>query len=215
MRQEGIPLANRVDPFGGLFSTPSRGTLMGNRGGRFHAPGHRKVAGRPFATKQWICCRLAFKDRRRIVWATGYTELFFMDEVTALAAGHRPCFECRRADAMAFAAAWGRSQGGLPPSAPAMDQVLHGERLAPGRAFAKRLHGLPPETLPAGAMIVWRDQALAVAETGLARWTPEGFRQPQPDLLQALLRESEASVLTPPSILACLREGYRPAWRWL
>lgn len=215
MAQAKAPIANRVDPFGDLFSTPARGTLMGNRGGRFHVPGARKAEGRPFATKQWICCELAFKDRRRKVWSKGYTELFFMDEVTALAAGHRPCFECRRADAMAFAAAWGRGQSGMPPRAPAMDHVLHGERLETGRPWQKRLHLLPPATLPAGAMLVWRDAAFAVAETGLARWTPEGFQQARRDKLAELLREEEALVLTPPAVLACLRAGYAPVWRWL
>jgi hypothetical protein len=158
---------------------------------------------------------LAFKDRRRKVWAEGYTELFFMDEVTALAAGHRPCFECRRADATAFAAAWGRGQGGMPPRAPAMDQVLHGERLEPCRPWRKRLHRIAPATLPAGAMLVWQDAAFAVAETGLARWTPEGFQQPSRGMLTDLPREGVALVLTPPAILACLREGYAPEWRWL
>jgi hypothetical protein len=215
MEQDQAPIANRVDPFGMLFSTSARGALMGNRGGRFHVPGQRIVKGRPFATKQWICCRLAFKDRRRKVWSEGYTELFFMDEVTALAAGHRPCFECRRADATAFAAAWSRSLGGAPVRAPAMDHVLHGERLEPGRPWRKRLHPLPPAALPRGSMLAWQDTAFAVAETGLSRWTSEGFQQPRRDVLADLLREREALVLTPPAILACLRAGYAPEWRWL
>jgi hypothetical protein len=215
MEQDQAPIANRVYPFGKLFSTPARGTLMGNRGGRFHVPGQLTVKGRPFATKQWICCRLAFKDRRREVWSEGYTELFFMDEVTALAAGHRPCFECRRADAMAFAAAWGRSLGVASVRAPAMDHVLHGERLEPGRPWRKRLHPLPPAALPRGSMLVWQDTAWAVAEAGLARWTPDGFLKPQSDLMQVLQLEPEVPVLTPPAILACLRAGYAPEWRWL
>src|SRR5690242_19291681 len=100
-----MPLQNRVTPFGDLITTPARGLFMGNRGGRFHRD-DRTLSGRRWTSRQWICCRLAFNDRRRQVWRTGYTELFFLDEVTALAAGHRPCFECRRADARAFAAAF-------------------------------------------------------------------------------------------------------------
>ena len=98
-----MPLPNRVDPFGELFAAPARGTLMGNRGGRIHDD-RRQLGARRWASKQWICCRLDFKDRHRTVWGDGYTELFFLDEVTAFAAGHRPCFECRRKDAERFAA---------------------------------------------------------------------------------------------------------------
>ena len=100
-----MPLQNRVDPFGELFATPSRGLFMGNRGGRIHTD-DRKLTKRRWASRQWICCVLDFKSRQRDVWGRYYTELFFLDEVTALAAGHRPCFECRRKDAEAFASAW-------------------------------------------------------------------------------------------------------------
>jgi len=98
-----MPLQNRVTPFGELIVTPARGTLMGNRGGRMHAD-HKTLGSRRWASRQWICCVLAFKGRHRQVWGEGSTELFFLDEVTALAAGHRPCFECRREDAERFAA---------------------------------------------------------------------------------------------------------------
>jgi hypothetical protein len=97
-----MPLQNRVDPFGELFASPARGTLMGNRGGRIHDE-RRQLSARRWASKQWICCKLAFNGRHRDVWGDGYTELFFLDEVTAFAAGHRPCFECRRKDAERFA----------------------------------------------------------------------------------------------------------------
>ena len=93
-----MPLQNRVDPFGELFADPARGTFMGNRGGRFHTPA-RTLTARRWASRQWICCVLTFKGRHRDVWGQFYTELFFLDEPTALAAGHRPCFECRRQDA--------------------------------------------------------------------------------------------------------------------
>ena len=97
-----MPLPNRVTPFGELIATPARGTLLGNRGGRFHGDG-RNLARRRWASKQWICCELQFKNRHRTVWGDGYTELFFLDEVTGFAAGHRPCFECRRREATHFA----------------------------------------------------------------------------------------------------------------
>src|SRR4249919_1138675 len=109
---------------------------MGNRGGRFHTDA-KTLMRRRWASRQWICCVLTFKGRRREVWGKGYTELFFLDEPTALAAGHRPCFECRRHDAQAFAAAFGRGSGEAAPRAAAIDAVLHAERLD-GRA--KRRH---------------------------------------------------------------------------
>src|SRR3954468_15640855 len=131
------PLQNRVDAFGELFATAARGLFMGNRGGRFHTD-DRKLTGRRWASRQWICCVLRFKNRQRDVWGRYYTELFFLDEVTALAAGHRPCFECRRAEAMAFAAAFAKGQGlSSPLRAPEMDRLLHAERL---NGHDKRLH---------------------------------------------------------------------------
>jgi len=105
-----MPLPNRVDPFGNLFADPARGLIFGNRGGRFHRD-DRTLGARRWVSRRWICCVLEFKGRHRKVWGAGYTELFFLDEPTAFAAGHRPCFECRRADALAFAAAFPGEQG--------------------------------------------------------------------------------------------------------
>src|SRR6185437_4847604 len=117
-----MPLQNRVDPFGNLFAAPARGTLMGNRGGRFHT-GDRTLTTRRWASRQWICCVLDFKNRQRDVWGRFYTELFFLDEVTAFAAGHRPCFECRRKDAEDFAGRWQAAfKLRAPPRAPEMDE---------------------------------------------------------------------------------------------
>ncbi len=98
-----MPLQNRVDPFGELIATSARGLFMGNRGGRIHTDG-QTLTSRRWASRQWICCVLDFKERQRDVWGRYYTELFFLDEPTALAAGHRPCFECRRKEAEHFAA---------------------------------------------------------------------------------------------------------------
>ena len=104
-----MPLQNRVRPDGEIVISPERGILMGNRGGKLHDPETRTLV-RTQSSRQWITCVLQFKSRQRQVMGTGYTELFFMDEVTALAAGHRPCFECRRKDALAFQSAWQASQ---------------------------------------------------------------------------------------------------------
>ena len=154
-----VPLQNRVDPFGELFATPARGLFMGNRGGRFHAD-DRKLTKRRWASRQWICCVLDFKNRRRDVWGRYYTELFFLDEATALAAGHRPCFECRRKDAETFAETWRQAfRLRARPRAAEMDERLHAERLD-GRS--KRLHRREIEDLPDGAFVALEDGACAV-----------------------------------------------------
>ncbi|HTS41371.1 MAG TPA: hypothetical protein VMH84_12625 [Xanthobacteraceae bacterium] len=199
-----MPLPNRVNPFGELFATSARGTLFGNRGGRFHRD-DRTLGRRRHVTRAWICCRLKFKHRHREVWGRGYTELFFQDEVTALAAGHRPCFECRRKDALAFAGAWARAQKlRTRPRADEMDAVLHAERLN-GRA--KRLHRREIDGLPDGTFIALDDAAWAVRGASLLRWTPSGYaaRQRRP-------KNVTVDVLTPPAILGVLAAGYCPQW---
>src|SRR6266576_5399223 len=134
-----MALQNRVDPFGDLIATPARGTMYGNRGGKFHHD-DKTLGARRWASRQWICCVLSFKGRRHEVWGARYTGLFFLDEVTALAAGHRPCFECRRKDAEAFAMLWPPSRNRSRKErarAPDMDVALQAERLE-GRS--KRTH---------------------------------------------------------------------------
>jgi len=196
-----MPLANRVDPFGKLFATPARGLLMGNRGGRLHDE-NKKLGARRWASKQWICCRLEFNNRHREVWGNGYTELFFLDEVTALAAGHRPCFECRRQDAERFAALFfGKTKRA---SAPAMDDVLHAERL---NGKEKRTHRRKLDALPDGAMIALDGEAFAVRGKHLLRWTPSGYTE-----RRARPRGLDIDVLTPPSMLTMLSRGYAPLW---
>jgi hypothetical protein len=199
-----MPLPNRVDPFGELFATPARGTLFGNRGGRFHTAA-RALTRRRWASRQWICCVLTFKGRQRDVWGRYYTELFFLDELTALAAGHRPCFECRRADAVAFARAWAAAKGlERPPSALDMDLVLHAERLD-GRD--KRVHRCKLDDLPDGAMIVLDRDAYAVRGASLLHWTPQRY-----DARKPRSHGISVDVLTPPSILDALKAGYVPRW---
>jgi hypothetical protein len=202
-----MPLQNRVTPFGELVAAPARGLLMGNRGGRLHRD-DRALGERRWTSRAWICCRLAFKDRHRVVWSKGYTELFFLDEVTALAAGHRPCFECRRADADAFAALWASAVAPASRARAAeMDKMLHAERLA-GRA--KRLHRMPIADLPDGAMIALDEQsgvAFALRGGRLLRWAPDGYVANG-----ARPRGGTVEVLTPPSILRVISTGYRPFW---
>ena len=199
-----MPLQNRVDPFGELFADPARGTFMGNRGGRFHTEA-RTLTARRWASRQWICCVLAFKGRHRDVWGRFYTELFFLDEPTALAAGHRPCFECRRRDAEVFADHWRQAHGLRDrPRAAEMDRVLHPERLQ-GRA--KRQHRWAIDGLPDGAFLVLDNAAFAVRRNALLRWTPTGYAAP---VLRP--RGVTIDVLTPPAILAVLSAGYRPQW---
>ena len=194
------PLQNRVDPFGELIATPARGMLLGNRGGRFHRD-DRTLGRRRWASKQWIACVCEFKQRRRVVWGVGYTQLFFLDEVTALAAGHRPCFECRRAEAEAFRACFG---GGRRLSAPEMDAVLHQERLAAG---GKRTFESPFAQLPDGVMVAFAGRAYALCRDALLPWSFEGYEAPR-----KRPREEIAQVLTPPAIVGVLAAGYLPRW---
>jgi hypothetical protein len=196
-----MSLQNRVDPFGELFVSSARGMLLGNRGGKFHLD-NRTLTSRRWASRQWICCALTFKNRQRDVWGRYYTELFFLDEVTAFAAGHRPCFECRRKDAEHFAMLFSGKK--KPASAPAMDNILHAERLD---GKIKRLHRRRIDTLPDGAMIAIGGEAFAVRGKQLLPWMPSGYGLP---IVRA--RGIAANVLTPPSVLAVLATGYRPNW---
>ena len=196
-----MPLPNRVDPFGDLFATPARGTLFGNRGGKFHRD-DKTLGSRRWASRQWICCVLKFKGRQRNVWGRYYTELFFLDEVTAFAAGHRPCFECRRQDAERFAVLFsGKKQRA---SADAMDSVLHAERLD---GKAKRTYRRSLDSLPDGAMVALDGEVFAVRDNHLLPWTPSGYSASKPRP-----RNLEVDVLTPPSILSVLGRGYAPLW---
>ena len=196
-----MPLQNRIDPFGNLFASPARGLLMGNRGGRLHDT-RRKLGARRWASRQWICCRLKFNDRHRKVWGEGYSELFFLDEVTALAAGHRPCFECRRRDAEHFAALFAAKKKRA--TAAVMDAVLHGERLD---RHAKRMHRRSFDELPDGAMVAMGGDAFAVRGERLLRWTPSGYAEARPRP-----RGGQVDMLTLPSVLAVLSRGYVPLW---
>lgn len=193
------PLRNRVDPAGDLVASPSRGMLMGNRGGRFHRD-DGTLGARRWASRQWIACVCDFRGRRRRVWGAGYTELFFLDEPTALAAGHRPCFECRRPDALRFQALF----PGGPAPAPEMDHRLHAERLAGNE---KRTGRARLGALPDGAMIRLDGRAFALRRRALLPWSFDGYGAPR-----SAPAGLEVETLTPPSIVAALAAGYQPRW---
>lgn len=199
-----MPLPNRVNPFGELFADPARGRFLGNRGGRFHTD-QRSLTSRRWVSRAWICCRLEFNQRHRRVWGNSYTELFFLDEPTAFAAGHRPCFECRRRDATTFAELFAQRRTlGTRSRAADMDRILHAERLS---GKVKRLHHRDTDDLPDGAFVTLDgSEPLAVRGNRLLRWTPAGYGS-------SLRRmRKPVNVLTPPSILAVLAAGYRPVW---
>jgi hypothetical protein len=199
-----MPLQNRVRPDGEIVAVAARGLMMGNRGGRLHDEG-RQLGSRRWAGKAWICCVLAFGGRHRTMMGDSYTELFFLDEATALAAGHRPCFECRRADAVRFAELWngvrglsGRAWAGQ------MDTVLHAERVAATRDPAVRRAARVAE-MSDGTMALWQQQPHLVHRGRLRQWTDEGYRAEDRAGPADVVR-----VLTPPSVVAVLAAGYRP-----
>lgn len=203
-----MPRQNRVTPFGEIIATPERGTFMGNRGMLHDDAGHVR---RSWQLKRWLLCLLEFRGRHRTVMAPGhYTELFFLDEATGLAAGHRPCFECRRERFLAFQAASraGRSGGRKSslPTAGEMDERLHAERIGPNRqkfTFHARLGDLPDGVFvqrtaaPEAAYLLWGGKLLL--------WSPGGYRG-----RVASRRNENVLVLTPKSTVGAIRAGYVP-----
>jgi hypothetical protein len=189
---------NRVTPFGEIVAIPQRGMFMGNRGCI-----HRdRAIVRPWQTRRWITCALEFKDWVAPKWQPGrWTPLFFYDEAVALAAGHRPCALCRRADYNRWLDSWEWAFGER-PGADAMDATLHEERLD---GTSKRLHPMPWRKLPDGAFVTLGDRAALVLADSVVPWSHDGYgrKQPRPG-------SGNAEVLTPPSSIAVMRHGYRP-----
>jgi hypothetical protein len=183
------PLQNRVTPTGEIIADAARGTMFGNRGGRIHGAGQR-LGSKRWHSKQWICCVLDFKGRRRPVMAPNrYTELFFLDEATALSAGHRPCFECRRDAAMHFATLWNTVRG-LPgrAAAPLMDEQLHQERIREPVGAA-------------GRGPVWTTRCGDLPDFTFVRW-PHALSQPgPPDASPDATEDALDHVPFPPSLL--------------
>ena len=189
-----MPLQNRVTPLGELIADPARGLVYGNRGCLHDEHGRIR---RLFAVKRWIACRLEFKDwRRTVLLQPGrFTELFFLDEATAFAAGHRPCALCRRADYDRFVALVGAR-------ADEIDERLHAERLD-AAARERRLHRTRLRDLPDGAFVLEAGEPWLVLGSELLRWTPSGYaeRRPRP--------RGDAVLITPPSLVEVLRSGWR------
>lgn len=197
-----MPLQNRVTPFGEIVFDPSRGALMGNRG-ILHDADQRLGQSR-WRHKHWVTCSLAFNGRKRPLMAPrSYTELFFLDEATALAAGHRPCAECRREDYERFMQAWIAGNAlAHRPSARALDDLLHMHRVQPD---GRRVTILAPAAgLPDGTMMVLGGAAWLVWQGQRHRWTFAFYGDGQP------IEVGEVEVLTPSPIVAALRSGYRP-----
>jgi len=198
-----MPLQNRVTPTGEIVATSHRGLFTGNRG-IIHDPATKTLLNKRWSTPAWITCLCEFRGWRRPVMARrSWTELFFLDEATAFAAGHRPCFFCRRDDAKRFRAAWEKGNGVSDVSAKAMDAVLHRERLDRGK---KRLHELPMPLaqLPDGAMVQQGDDSFVVVRGRALLWSLAGYVAGTHELSRPML-------LTPPSTLCAMNAGYEVA----
>jgi hypothetical protein len=194
-----MPLQNRVAPDGSLHAVSAFGTMLGNRGGKFHKD-DRTLGTRRWASEHWICCELHFKDMHHEPMGWGYTSLFFLDEVTALAAGHRPCFYCRREEAKAFLG--GERAGDF-------DRRVHAERVSaltqPTRFTTQSVAGAGRH--PDGTMFAHGTMFLALRHGKFLNWSFAGYTQVV-DINPAM----NLRLLTSPAILAILRHGYQPRW---
>jgi hypothetical protein len=199
-----MALQNRVNPYGAIFRSPARGTFMGNRGA-LHT--EKREIVRQFNGQRWITCCLEFQGRKRTVMSPGhYTELFFLDEAVAFAAGHRPCAECRRDRFMVFQDAWKRrdeEHSKTPARAPQIDVELHRTRTdSSGRkiTYAAKLNSLPN-----GCFVQIDNSAFLIWNDALLLWTPECYvgKYRRPNGLMV-------TVLTPQPIVQCFGRGYEP-----
>ena len=199
-----MPRQNRVTPFSTLIATPARGTLTGNRGCLHDEHGQIR---RGYQGQRWIICLLEFKGRRRAIMQPGhYTELFFLDEATALAAGHRPCAECQRERFNLFREMWAKGNPNVTtanrPAATFLDAVLHAERMATGgeqRRYCAALDDLPDGTFVADD----EHRAYVVLKKQLMEWSPAGYEHSAAHTIDFPVR-----VLTPNSIVRALTAGY-------
>ncbi|HZJ50392.1 MAG TPA: hypothetical protein VFF07_05950 [Actinomycetota bacterium] len=198
------PLQNRVAPTGEIASNPGRGLLMGNRGCLHGADRRLRVAR--WRSKHWICCAISWKDVRRDPMPPGgWTALFFLDEATALAAGHRPCAYCRRADFISFAEGWRRAHRLVErPRAALIDAQLHTERVD----SRTRRQLTRPELvgkLPDGVMVRYRGAPGLLLDECILPWSFDGYRAPI-----AVPAATSVELLTPPASVATIAGGYRP-----
>ena len=197
-----MPRQNRVSPLGELLSNPERGLVYGNRGCLHDASSRIR---RRYATKRWLACRLRFRGRRRepLMAAGRYTELFFLDEAAALAAGHRPCAECRRADYDKLCALWTELHPGQ-VGADAIDAQLHAERMVLGTP-ARRFHDAPLAELPDGAFVLHEGAPCLVLGPRLLAWSSGGYL-----VAHRRLAGRRATLITPPSLVELLRADRTP-----
>ena len=197
-----MPLQNRVTPLGELVAHRARGLVYGNRGCLHDASGRIR---RRYATRRWIACRLEFRGWHRgpLLQPGKFTELFFLDEATAFAAGHRPCALCRREDYNRFVEIWRAIHPG-PANADAMDAVLHDERVERG-SRKQRHHAAPMSGLRDGAFVLRDGEPWLVLGSLLLRWTNAGYtdREPRP-------ARGNATLITPPSLVEVLRTDWDP-----
>lgn len=215
-----MPLQNRVDPFGEIHAVEWRGMFTGNRG-VIHDPDSKTLLKRRWTTKAWIVCVCEYKNKRRQVMGrntpsgnAGWTELFLLDEVTALAAGHRPCFYCRREAAKEFVRCYGDAFGVAKPKVSEIDERLHAERLASGITFPSGpasiyLGRTDLDALPDGAMVFQGERCFAKHGKNLRAWTFWGYIDAFNYFDLAL---HDIWLLTPPTTLAVLKAGYQPVW---
>ena len=199
-----MPLQNRVSPLAEIVATPEKGTFMGNRGGPLHDE-HKRLTKKRWINQHWIACVLSFNDRYRVVMTPRrYTELFFLDEAVAFAAGHRPCFECRRADFNRYAQIWGAIRGQAERGyVKEMDALMHSERLNPDRS--KRLHTRPYKELPDGAFVLEGETPCLVMGDALLEWSFGGYRR-----ARSRPKGGDAKLITPPSAIEVIAAGYQP-----
>ncbi len=205
--KQAMPRQNRVTPFGQIIATPERGTFLGNRGILHDDQGNIR---RGYAVRRWIVCDLEFRGRKRtIMKPNSYTELFFLDEATAFAAGHRPCAECRHSRFLDYCAAWKRARGlgsaASRPTADEMDNALHAERIDADRSkvlFKANLDDLPDGVF---VMLPGDETPFLVRQQHLQAWSPGGYSR-------RIERPAGAcvSVITPRSSVAVIRQGYLP-----
>jgi hypothetical protein len=192
---------NRVTPLSELVADPARGLVYGNRGCLHDDAGQIR---RRYAGRRWIACRLRFRGWHRtpLLQPGRFTELFFLDEATAMAAGHRACALCRREDYDRLVALWRALHPGQ-SGADAIDAQLHGERVAVGTR-AQRHHEAPLESLPDATFVLRAGAPWLVLGGRLLAWTPAGYAEhvPRP-------RRGRAVVITPPSLVEVLRAGWR------
>jgi len=194
-----MPLQNRVTPLGEIVALAGRGLVLGNRG-ILHDD--RRTIVRPWQVRRWIACRMRWKGIRRVVMRPhSYTELFFLDEATAFAAGHRPCAECRNVDYRRFKSLW-TARFGEPVSADIIDNKIHADRIERRRKVTYRA---ALDTLPDGTFVEVDDRSWLVFGDELYAWSDGGYAE-----RRARDKCRDVQVLTPRSIVDVFVAGYVP-----